>query len=177
MRHVQQVAAGRTVLAACLAGLLTAGASGCVSRSLEAEDFRPVGSQTAVSSSPPPNVEPTALAPQTMPQTKLPANNSDGAATGSVSDPAKRQQALEEIRAKAAASSGEKTHIGAVPEAASRQLSSEEQSAIAADLENSRKAADSQLSDAEVEARKAAIRRLQQKGQTHYERAIDSIEN
>lgn len=177
MRHDQQMAAGRVVLAACLAGLLVAGASGCVSSTLESDDFRPVGGQSAASPPPQQNAQPQALTSSVPPQTTQPANNPDGMAAGSVSDPVKRQQALEEIRTKAAASSGEKTQIGAVPEAATGQMSSQEQSAIAAELENSRQAAGSELSDAEIEARKAAIRRLQQKGKTHYERTLESIEN
>ena len=138
----------------------------------EAAASRSVSSQNAQSQ----DLTPQPLS-QAASQTGTSTGISDDTATGSVADPAKRQQALEEIRAKAAASSGEKTRIGTVPEAASEQMSLQEQSAIAAELEESRRATGSELSDAEVEARKAAIRRLQQKGKTHYERALDSIEN
>ncbi|MCB1416939.1 MAG: hypothetical protein KDJ64_11060, partial [Nitratireductor sp.] len=107
----------------------------------------------------------------------LQPGSSDETATGSVSDPVKRQQAINEIRTKAATSSGQKTQIGAVPASATEQMSSQEQADMASQLENSRQATGDALSDAEVEARKATIRRLQKKGQTHYQQTLDAIEN
>jgi len=192
MKYDQQGAAMRVALAALFAGMLAAAATGCVSSTLNTNDFRPVGGQTAASpaAAPQQSVQSQALVPQSEPQ-PLPQvtseatpqsippqpGNSDGTATGSVSDPVKRQQAINEIRTKAAASSGQKTQIGALPTSATEQMSSQEQADIASRLENSRQAAGAELSDAEVEARKAAVRRLQQKGKTHYQQTLEAIEN
>ena len=197
MKYDQQGAAMRVALAALFAGMLAAAATGCVSSTLNTNDFRPVGGQTAASPSAAPqqSVQSQALVPQSEPQPlpqvtseatsqSIPAQsilpqpgNSDGTATGSVSDPVKRQQAINEIRTKAAASSGQKTQIGALPASATEQMSSQEQADIASRLENSRQATGAELSDAEVEARKAAVRRLQQKGKTHYQQTLEAIEN
>lgn len=194
MRFDRQIAAVRTVPAALLAGLLVFAGSGCVSSTLDSRDFRPVGGQTATSQSATGQRVPAAqdvqsqalpVAPQDLAQTQsqvpsqVPpqASVSEDTATGSVGDPAKRQQAVDEIRAKAAVSSGQKTQIGAVPGAATEQMDTREQADIASKLDESRKAVGSELSDAEIEARQAAIRRLQKKGKTHYEQAVDAIEN
>lgn len=183
MKYDQQGAATRVALAALFAVMLAAAATGCVSSTLETRDFRPVGGQTAASpvAAPQQSVQPQALAPQPLPeassQAALQPVNSDETATGSVADPIKRQQAIKEIRTKAAASSGQKTQIGAVPASATQQLSDQEQAEMAAQLETSRQATGTELSDAEIEARQAAILRLQKKGKTHYQQTLDAIEN
>lgn len=171
----------RASLALLVTGMFALGGGGCVSSTLNEADLRPAGNQatTGVPSQSPQDTQPQALTVEGTSPPTLPAEtlDRDAAATGSVSDPAKRQQAVDEIRSKAAVSSGQKTQIGPVPSSATGQMSAQEQADIAAKLEDSRQATGSELSDAEVEARKAAIRRLQQKGKSHYERALEAIEN
>ncbi|WP_075996512.1 hypothetical protein [Salaquimonas pukyongi] len=171
----------RASLALLVAVMLALGGGGCVSSTLNEADLRPVGNQatTGAPSQSPQDTQPQALTAERVPAETPPAEavDRDAAATGSVGDPVKRQQAVDEIRSKAAASSGQKTQIGAVPGSATGQMSAQEQADIAAKLEDSRQATGAELSDAEVEARKAAIRRLQQKGKSHYDRALEAIEN
>ncbi|GEM_PF-6718675 len=150
---------------ACLIGL-----GGCVSSTLDSNQFRPVGSQSTANvqqqqvtdaSSAPVSISPAA-------QTTDPADGIDEAG---------KAAAIAEMRAKGQQTSGQKTHIGALPETAASQLTTAERAKKSAELAKKVTEANSEVTDGEVASKQASIRRLQQKAKNHYQSAVNAIEN
>lgn len=93
-------------------------------------------------------------------------------------DPAQREQAIAEIRAKAQNStSGELTHAYAIADGPTQPLSPEEQAAKIAELERNAAANGSAVSDAELDAKQRSINELRSKAKSHYNNAISTIAN
>jgi len=93
-------------------------------------------------------------------------------------DPAQRQQAIAEIRAKAENSSTpELTNAYSAADGPNRPLTAEEQAAKLAELNQTADQNSRGVSDAELEEKRRSIRELQAKGQNHYDKAVKSIQN
>lgn len=140
--------------------------AGCVSTTLESEQFRPAGSAQPAPATSNASAEPVEL---TSPDTVA-------AQAGGV-NPTAREQAVQEIRAKAAHTSGQKTQIGELPDTAAPQLTPAEQAQKQQQLKQAAAEASASVSDAEVQSKQESIRRLQNRARSHYDNAIDSIEN
>jgi len=141
--------------------------TGCVSSALESEDFQ--------SATPSTNQSQTASG---SPNQLVPASTSltDGT-TGEGVDPLARREAVIEMREKANNGSGEKTKFGLLPETANEQLSASDQDRLSSELEQDAEAAQSEVSDEELQAKQDSIRLLRKKAQSHYKEAITTIEN
>lgn len=153
--------------------------SGCVSSTLETSQFKPVGSTNSVvtqseNQSAALSDDPVALTEQTQTTS---AASADSAIDPNAVNPAAREQAVEEMRAKAEQTSGEKTHIGALPETAAKQLTPRQQQTKSAELKAAVAQAQSSVSDAEVQSKQSSIQRLRQKAKSHYQDAVKRIEN
>ncbi|MCB1384583.1 MAG: hypothetical protein KDJ80_01480 [Nitratireductor sp.] len=163
----------------------------CVGDSLDTRQFRGVGTEVKGPSAPAPagqqapalspanagqSVADTAAPQPIVPQTAgaSPAPSSSAAAAGN--DAASRERALAEIRAKAAHRSGQKTVIGAVPQAAGKQMSADEQQALQRELASELADQKTVISEGDVAAREAALRRLRARGKRHYQEAVEQIE-
>ena len=152
---------------------------GCVSSTLEPDQFRPVGAankptaeSTAMSS------EPVTISPvQSVQGTPQPAKGSEQKPDPNGIDEVARQRAIAEMRAKGQQTSGQKTTIGALPEPATSQLTNAEREQKAKELAEKVDAVNETISEGEVETKQQSIRRLQQKARSHYENAIENIEN
>ncbi len=93
-------------------------------------------------------------------------------------DPVQRAQAIAEIRAKAEnTSTPELTNAYSAADGPNQPLTAEEQAAKLAELNQTAEQNSSGISDAELEAKQRSIRELQAKGQSHYEKAVKSIQN
>ena len=93
-------------------------------------------------------------------------------------DPIARENAVAEIRAKAADSgSGELTSAYVTNDGPTSPLSPEEQAAKIAELEQSAGNNSGQISDDELNATQQSIKDLQNKARTHYNSALNSIQN
>ena len=92
-------------------------------------------------------------------------------------DEAAKQRAIAEMRAKGQKTSGQKTTIGALPETATSQLTDAEREQKARELAEKVDAVNQTITESEVETKQQSIRRLQQKARSHYDSAIENIEN
>ena len=152
---------------------------GCVSSALEPGQFRPVGaankptSQSTARSSEPVAINPSKTVDETQQSGNSAAKNTDPNGI----DEAARQRAIAEMRAKGQKTSGQKTTIGALPEPATSQLTDVEREQKARELSEKVDAVNETISEGEVETKQQSIRRLQQKAKSHYENAIENIEN
>lgn len=172
------------LIAACMA------ASGCVSSTLDSNQFRAVGSGTRSTAATASQIEPTvdstsSAAPLSLSQQNavesapgvsgVPDGTANAANPQTGQDPQARARAIAEMRAKAANSSGVKTQFGAVPEPATEALSAREQLEMKRDLSGA--AATDVVSDSELAAKQESIQRLKKKAKQHYSEALDKIEN
>ncbi|MGB7286154.1 MAG: hypothetical protein WBC71_04405 [Salaquimonas sp.] len=147
--------------------------SGCVSSTLETSQFKPVGAQqNSISTQDTSSNQPVALAQDAANETGDINSNDPNAISA-----AARAQGIQEMRSKAEGRSGEKTHIGALPEPAAQQLSAEEQAQKANELKAAAAEASASVSDAEIDSKQNSIRRLQKKARSHYDDAVQGIEN
>lgn len=96
---------------------------------------------------------------------------------GSVLDPVERQKAIAEMRAKAAAGSGEKTKIGLLPEPSEDPIDATKQKKLKAELELDAKRSSARTTDAELEAKQRSIEALKRKAKTHFDDTLKRIEN
>ncbi|MEM9279963.1 MAG: hypothetical protein AAGA76_15460 [Pseudomonadota bacterium] len=93
-------------------------------------------------------------------------------------DPAQRDQAVAEIREKAAQSgSGELTNAFVDQDGPNEPLTASEQAQLINELEQSAQRNSGSVTDAELEAKQRSIRELQQKARTHYDSAVNNIQN
>jgi len=93
-------------------------------------------------------------------------------------DPAQREQAVAEIRQKAAQpGSGELTNAFADPDGPNEAMTESEQAARISELEQSADRNASIVSDAELAEKQRSIRELQQKARNHYNNAVNTIKN
>ncbi len=107
------------------------------------------------------------------------SNEGDGnpEEASSVLDPVERAKAIAEMRAKAANGSGEKTRIGLLPEPSDDPIDATKQKKLKAELELDAKRAGATTTDAELEAKKKSIEALRRKAKTHFEDTLKRIEN
>jgi len=94
-----------------------------------------------------------------------------------VLDPAARQAAVEEMRAKAENRSGVKQQIGGIPEAATDRLNSASQQELESELRQAADEADNAATDAELAAKKREIDAMRRKANSHFDDALRKIEN
>ena len=93
-------------------------------------------------------------------------------------DPAQREQAIAEIREKAAQpGSGELTNAYTEANGPNEPLTPSEQAARISELENSATQNNVSVSDAELAAKQASIREMQGQARSHYNNAVDTIKN
>lgn len=93
-------------------------------------------------------------------------------------DPAQREQAIAEIRAKAEnANSGELTNAYATNDGPTTPLTAEEQAAKIAELERNAATNQTTVTDAELASKQRSINDLRNKAKSHYNNAINSIAN
>ena len=93
-------------------------------------------------------------------------------------DPAQREAAIQEIRAKAAQpGSGELTNAYTDGNGPNEPLTPEEQAAKIAELEGSAAANSASVTDAEVAKKQQSIKNLQSRARTHYNSTVNSITN
>jgi hypothetical protein len=88
-----------------------------------------------------------------------------------------REAGVQEIRAKAAVSSGTPTNVFAVQTGATAGMTKAEQEAARAELEAAAKRNAAIASGADAKAKAAAARKLKLQAQTHYDEALKEIEN
>ena len=157
----------KNILIASLLGLC----AGCVSSALEPSQFRAVGASndttvqtdTIVQYDSNDNLEPQPLTSFDEPGANQSVNT--------------RAEGLEIIRAKASQPTNKRTSMGSIPNTATSQLSTEEQARIKLQLAQSGQASQSQTPDSELEAKQASMRALQRKAKSHYDDALNNIEN
>ncbi|MEM9332386.1 MAG: hypothetical protein AAGA53_13740 [Pseudomonadota bacterium] len=93
-------------------------------------------------------------------------------------DPEQRAQAIAEIREKAAQSgSGELTNAFVNQDGPSEPMSASEQAQLINQLEQNATQNQKSVTDAELEAKQRSILELQQKARTHYDNAVNDIQN
>ncbi len=93
-------------------------------------------------------------------------------------DPVQRQQAVEEIRAKAEQTgSGELTNPYVEANGPNEPFTPQEQAAKIAELENTLAQNEVVVTDAELAEKQRSIRELQQKAKSHYGNAVNQIKN
>ncbi len=93
-------------------------------------------------------------------------------------DPAQREQAISEIRAKAEnANSGELTNAYATNDGPTTPLTAEEQAAKIAELERNAATNQGSVTDAELAAKQNSINELRSKARSHYDNALNTIAN
>lgn len=93
-------------------------------------------------------------------------------------DPAQREQAIAEIRAKAEnADSGELTSAYVTNDGPTTPLSAEEQAVKIAELERNATTNQTNVTDAELASKQQSINELRSKAKSHYNSAIKSIAN
>lgn len=93
-------------------------------------------------------------------------------------DPAQREQAVAEIREKAAQEgSGELTNAFADQNGPGEPMVASEQAELINQLEQNAQQNSEYISDTELEAKQQSIRELQQKARTHYNNAVSTIQN
>ena len=99
-------------------------------------------------------------------------------AGNAVFDPAQRELAVQEIRAKAARSeTPELTNAYANGDGPSNPMSRAEQSAGIRELSNAAQQNNTAVPDPELEAKQRSIRQMQFEGQRHYDEALKNIQN
>jgi len=93
-------------------------------------------------------------------------------------DPAQREQAIAEIRAKADAPGSEQlTNAYVTNDGPTTPLSSQEQAEKIAELEQSANQNSSSVTDDELAAKQQSIRDLRNQAKTHYNSAVNTIKN
>lgn len=93
-------------------------------------------------------------------------------------DPVQREQAVAEIREKAEQEgSGELTNAFAEPDGPNEPMNSSEQAQLINELEQNAQQNSNAIPDAELEAKQRSIRELQQKARSHYNNAVNNIQN
>ena len=93
-------------------------------------------------------------------------------------DPIQREQAIAEIRDKAAQpGSGELTNAFAEPDSPNEPMTPQEQAARIAEMERSAERNSGTISDAELAEKQRSIRELQEKAKNHYGNALNTIQN
>ena len=93
-------------------------------------------------------------------------------------DPAQREQAIAEIREKAAQpGSGELTNAYAEADGPNSPLTPSEQAARINDLERNAARNNASVSDAELAAKQRSIRELQGQARNHYNNTVNAIQN
>ena len=93
-------------------------------------------------------------------------------------DPVQRDQAIAEIRQKAEQSrDGELTNAFADPDGPNETMSEYEQAARINELEQRAIQNSSAVTDAELAEKQRSIRELQQKARSHYNNAVNTIQN
>lgn len=88
-----------------------------------------------------------------------------------------REEAIQQIREKAAATGKNKPHIFEERKAATQRMSKEEQARIAAEMEATAARNANILSENEAEARSKDSKLLQLRAKSHYDKAVKNIEN
>jgi hypothetical protein len=88
-----------------------------------------------------------------------------------------RAGGVEQIRAKAAGTSGTPTNVFAVQKGATTGMSAAEQEQARAELEAAAKRNASIISGSDAKAKAAAARKLKLQAQTHYDETLQEIEN
>ncbi len=161
-----------------------------MSSTLDSSQFRPVESTPQSPSAVAPadaGGAPVVLAPQAdaarsegsaaMPITGTDAGTDVGTGATDVRtgpDPRAREEAVSQMRAKAAAGSGQKTKIGPIPQTAAPALSQADQERLKQEL--SRTAATDVVSDDELEQKRRSIAEMRRKAGTHYRETLEKIE-
>ena len=93
-------------------------------------------------------------------------------------NPAARAQAVSEIRQKAAQpGSGQLTNAFADPDGPNVAMTPEQQAQSLRELEANARQNAGNVSDAELAEKQRSIRTLQNEAQTHYDKAVNSIQN
>ena len=93
-------------------------------------------------------------------------------------DPAQREQAVAEIREKAAQEGGgELTNAFANQDGPNEPMQASEQEQLIRELEQNAEQNANNIPDAELEAKQRSIRELQQKARSHYQNAVSNIQN
>ncbi|MEM7068880.1 MAG: hypothetical protein AAF478_08335 [Pseudomonadota bacterium] len=93
-------------------------------------------------------------------------------------DPAQREQAIAEMRAKGAQpGSGELTSAFVESDGPNQPLTSSEQNSLINELEQGAAQNEANVTDAELAAKQRSIRELQEKARNHYDNAVNSIQN
>lgn len=93
-------------------------------------------------------------------------------------DPVQREQAIAEIRAKAAQEgSGELTNPYVEANGPNEPLTAKEQARKITELKNTAARNDAVATDAELAEKQRSIRELQKKAQSHYGNAVNQIKN
>lgn len=93
-------------------------------------------------------------------------------------DPVQREQAIEEIRAKAAQpGSGELTNPYAEANGPNEPLTAQEQARKIQELKNTAAQNDAVATDSELAEKQRSIRELQNKAKSHYGNAVNQIKN
>lgn len=170
-----------------LSGLLIAASiilplTACVSQTLDSNEFRPVGAKQNVQLDqgikPVSSDTPVRLSQQSGDDANLEPSQTVSAESGnSVLDPAEREKAIAEMRAKAGQESGAKTQIGAIPETAAERLDASGLRALESELKQSAGEADTRITDAELAAKRRSINAMRRKANRHYEDALQGIED
>jgi len=122
--------------------------------------------------------QPADLAQTTATSTETyrqPANPADIPAAPQIAET--RAGGVEQIRAKAAVSSGTPTNVFAVQKGATDGMSTAEQEQARAELEAAAKRNAAIASGTDAKAKAAAARKLKLQAQTHYEETLKEIEN
>lgn len=92
-------------------------------------------------------------------------------------DPVARAKAIAEMREKAADTSGKKTSAFQTPETSVRPLTTSEANGRIQELNSNSSSLADQLTDEELIDKQRSIEEMRIKAQTHYEDALDKIEN
>ncbi len=93
-------------------------------------------------------------------------------------DPAQRDQAIAEIRAKAdAPGSGQLTSAYVTNDGPTKPLTAQEQAEKIAELEQSAAQNDQSVTDDELAAKQRSIRELRRQANSHYNNAVNTIKN
>lgn len=93
-------------------------------------------------------------------------------------DPVQREQAIAEIREKAAQSgSGELTNVNALVDGDNEPLTPSQQAASIQELESSAARNNATVRDAELVEKQRSIRELQGQARDHYDKALNTIQN
>ena len=88
-----------------------------------------------------------------------------------------RDQAIAEIRAKAASTGNAPPQIGDVPVSTIKHLTAREQALSKAELQAEAQAARGLISDSELAAKRAEFALLRKKAKSHYNQALQQIQN